>query len=185
MQVVEDEKWRRRAQRNAAYLTFTQQLRSKLAQQRAPPQAYQQQLSYQIGITDDWLQVSHLLATFPAQLDPVATGLAYKHLAGMVTPASLLSLSPAERHHLQDFLARLAQHTAGLAASCGVGAAANVVYGLACLQQVDQGPLVEALLQVRDWRSTSVGRAAAAAAGGSTSGSIPPALLGLSRQHQH
>ena len=61
-------RWQRRAARNVAYAGYAAQLRDKLLQQGATAQDFQRQLAYQIGITDDWLQVGPL----PARADDAA-----------------------------------------------------------------------------------------------------------------
>ncbi len=85
----EDAAWRAKRLKHQAYEQYITQLVQQLPLGMADGQhlegawaAAEEQLSYQIGVCDDWVQLAHLLSAFGLSVGPPATGLLCKRLAG-------------------------------------------------------------------------------------------------------
>eukprot|EP00798_Chlamydomonas_sp_ICE-L_P032135 gene32135-16660_t len=116
-QEFDDPRWVAKQRTHAAYLMFMKDLRAKLVGSEEGPiradvrQQVDSQLAYQIGITEDWSQVSYMHQVFGSLMGPLTVAASFKHLATL-PPAQLPTTakghnfaSPAERRECRTFYA--------------------------------------------------------------------------------
>jgi hypothetical protein len=101
-----------------------------------PPQV-DAQLAYQVGICDDWLQLSHMLSTFSPHgaCGPLTLSSMLRRLGELLTPRSLLTWGAAERTAFTSFFDQLCTQAAGVVGELTAQQLCASLYGLALVTE--------------------------------------------------
>ncbi len=86
---------------------------------------WEPQLCYQIGVCEDWLQLSHLLGAFRGRAGAASLARACEQLTRVVTPRGMLQWGASERLAFSSFLAALAERLTALMQGTAGGSGAG------------------------------------------------------------